>query len=610
MRSPLPSYGKLSDLAQAEAKRIKSRRRTAIAIALSAVVLVAAIISITVGITVGSKKSSHGDNGWKKSSRQIDLACSQTLYPELCVSTLVSYPGAMEAKTKDLAHITVNVTMNRVQKTYGFALNMINQAMEYKERMAFEDCLELLEDTMEQINVSLANIGRLSEKSLKWQLGNVQTWLSAALTNQDTCLDGFHRLKGGTIKDQMEGRSQNLSELVSNSLAMFKLISGAKDNSDAKKSDTNEFKVPPVHNRRLFSDPGNDFDREFYSHYGFKDNDFPTWFSAGDRRLLQMPNPALQADVIVAKDGTGKYKTITEAVEAAPEKSSKRYVIYVKAGLYSENIKVSKKMTNLMFIGDGKGKTVVAAGRNVRHGFTTFRSTTFATSGKGFIARDMTFENTAGPANHQAVALRVGADFSVVYRCSFIGYQDTLYVHSLRQFYRECDIYGTVDFIFGNAAVVLQNCNIFARRPMPTQKNTITAQNRKDPNQNTGISIHNCKVGAAADLVPVKSSFPTYLGRPWKMYSRTVYMQTFLDDLIHPRGWLEWSGDFALKTLYYGEYMNYGPGSKLGGRVKWLGYRIITTEDEANKFTVSQFISGSTWLPSTGIAFVAGLLYD
>ncbi|KAI3704839.1 hypothetical protein L1987_75068 [Smallanthus sonchifolius] len=230
-----------------------------------------------------------------------------------------------------------------------------------------------------------------------------------------------------------------------------------------------------------------------------------------------------------------------------------------------------------------------------------------AATGSGFIARDMTFENYAGPANHQAVALRIGADHAVVYRCDIIGYQDTLYVHSNRQFFRECNIYGTVDFIFGNAAVVFQNCNMYARKPMAQQKVSITAQNRKDPNQNTGISIHACRLLAQPDLEASKASFPTYLGRPWKLYSRTVYMQSYMGDHIHPRGWLEWDGTFALDTLYYGEYMNSGPGSATGQRVKWPGYRVITTTVEAIRFTVGQFIYGSSWLPSTGVAFSAGL---
>lgn len=110
-----------------------------------------------------------------------------------------------------------------------------------------------------------------------------------------------------------------------------------------------------------------------------------------------------------------------------------------------------------------------------------------AVSGDRFIAVDVTFRNTAGPEKHQAVALRSNADLSTFYRCSFEGYQDTLYVHSLRQFYRECEIYGTVDFIFGNAAAVFQSCNLYARKPMAAQKNAFTAQGRTDPNQNTGI---------------------------------------------------------------------------------------------------------------------------
>nr|GEZ50682.1 probable pectinesterase/pectinesterase inhibitor 34 [Tanacetum cinerariifolium] len=148
---------------------------------------------------------------------------------------------------------------------------------------------------------------------------------------------------------------------------------------------------------------------------------------------------------------------------------------------------------------------------------------------------------------------------------------------------------------------------MYARKPLPFQKVTITAQNRKDPNQNTGISIHACRLLAQPDLEASKASFPTYLGRPWKLYSRTVYMQTYMGDHIHPRGWLEWNATFALDTLYYGEYMNYGPGGAVGQRVNWPGYRVITTIAEASRYTVAQFIYGSSWLPSTGVAFIAGL---
>lgn len=219
----------------------------------------------------------------------------------------------------------------------------------------------------------------------------------------------------------------------------------------------------------------------------------------------------------------------------------------------------------------------------------------------------MTFENTAGPEKHQAVTARVGSDHSVFYRCSFKGYQDTLFVHSQRQFYRECQIYGTIDFIFGNAAAVLQNCDIYVRKPMWHQSNVITAQGRDDKNQNTGISIHASRVRPAQDLEQVKGSFKSYLGRPWKEYSRTVFLKTDLDGLIDPEGWAKWRGDFALDTLYYAEYMNTGDGAYAGNRVKWPGFHVLSDSTEAAPFTVENFIKGRSWIPESGVPFLAGI---
>ena len=228
-------------------------------------------------------------------------------------------------------------------------------------------------------------------------------------------------------------------------------------------------------------------------------------------------------------------------------------------------------------------------------------------SGDGFIARDMTFQNTAGPQKGQAVALRSDSALSVFYRCSFKGYQDTLYVHSGSQFYRECDVYGTVDFIFGDATAVFQNCNIYVRRPMSGQVNTVTAQGRSSLDLEIGIIIHNSRVTAAFDFKAVQGSFKTYLGRPWRRYSRTMFMKTFLDTLIAPRGWLEWNDRFALRTLYYGEYRNTGDGTSTSRRVDWPGFHVITSAAEAEKFTVEIFLNGSSWIPATSVPFTPGL---
>ncbi|VVB06988.1 unnamed protein product [Arabis nemorensis] len=336
--------------------------------------------------------------------------------------------------------------------------------------------------------------------------------------------------------------------------------------------------------------------------------------SLSRRKLVDGDNDGtkvLVSDIVtVNQNGTGNFTTIIEAVTAAPNKTDGTagyFVIYVTSGVYEENVMIPKNKRYLMIIGDGINRTVVTGNRNVVDGWTTFNSATFAVTSPNFVAVNMTFRNTAGPEKHQAVALRNSADLSIFYSCSFEAYQDTLYTHSLRQFYRECDIYGTVDFIFGNAAVVFQNCNLYPRQPLPNQFNAITAQGRTDPNQNTGTSIHNCTIRPADDLVSSNYTVKTYLGRPWKEYSRTVFMQSYLDGFVEPVGWREWNGDFALSTLYYAEYNNTGSGSNTTDRVVWPGYHVMNSTD-ANNFTVSNFLFGDEWMVQSGVPYTSGLL--
>lgn len=227
-------------------------------------------------------------------------------------------------------------------------------------------------------------------------------------------------------------------------------------------------------------------------------------------------------------------------------------------------------------------------------------------SGEGFLARDITIENTAGPEKHQATALRVNADLVAFYKCTFNGYQDTLYAHSFRQFYRECDIYGTVDFICGNAAAVFQASNIVSKMPMPGQFTVITAQSRDSLDEATGFSIQNCSILASDDLYSHSSTVKSYLGRPWREFSTTVFLESYIDDFVDRSGWREWSGNQGLETLYYGEYDNYGPGSGTDGRVHWVGYHVMDYYDASN-FTVSELITGDEWLESTSFPYDDGI---
>ncbi|WJX36814.1 pectinesterase [Trifolium repens] len=432
---------------------------------------------------------------------------------------------------------------------------------------AISDCLELLDMSAEQLSWSMS--ASQNPKGKDNSTGNLssdlRTWLSAVLVNPDTCIDG---LEGTVVKGLVSNALDLVMSLVKTLLAEV--------------------------------DPSND---QFITSTG--SDQFPSWINDEDKKLLKENRMA--ADAVVAADGSGDYRKVTDAISAAPEYSMKRYVIYVKKGVYLENVEISKKKWNIMMIGDGIDATVISGGRNKVDGWTTFRSATFAVNGRGFIARDISFKNTAGPEKHQAVALRSDSDLSVFYRCGIFGYQDSLYPHSMRQFYRECRIAGTVDFIFGDATAVFQNCQILAKKGSPEQKNTITAQGRKDPNQPTGFSFQFCNISADSDLLPSVGTIQTYLGRPWKTYSRTIFMQSYFSNIISPEGWLEMNGKFALDTLTYGEYMNTGPGAGVASRVKWPGYRVLNDSREAGKFTVAQFIEGNLWLPSTGVAYTAGL---
>ncbi|KAF7148610.1 hypothetical protein RHSIM_Rhsim03G0038100 [Rhododendron simsii] len=316
----------------------------------------------------------------------------------------------------------------------------------------------------------------------------------------------------------------------------------------------------------------------------------------------------MDIDVTVAKDGSGNFSKVQEAINHAPNFSPRRYKIQIREGIYIENITVPEHKINLMLVGDGMDKTTISGNRSTAGGTTpTYQTATAAIEGQGFVACDITFQNTAGPQDDRAVALRVEANHSAFYRCRFKGYQDTLYTRRESQFFRDCEIYGTVDIIFGDSSAVFQNCIIYALKPLVLQKNTITAQKREYPKENSGIIIHNCTIMASPELRQQGSKFKTFLGRPWGNFSRTIILQSFLDNLIDPGGWLEWEGKgHSVDKVDYAEYENRGPGASTVGRVKWA--RVINSSGEATKFTVRNFIEGDTWIPSIGIPYFLDLM--
>ncbi|KAL6630940.1 hypothetical protein ACP70R_028280 [Stipagrostis hirtigluma subsp. patula] len=466
---------------------------------------------------------------------------------------------------------------------------------------ALQDCQLMAELNIDFLSSAGATI-RGTDTLLEPQADDVHTLLSAILTNQQTCLDGLQAASGAWSAGGGGGLAEptaNGTKLYSLSLSLFARawVPTAKAPRSHKKEPHHGHggkKRPPAARRGLFDVTDDEMVR---------------------RMVIEGPEQTVAVNSVVTVDqsGGGNYTTVGDAVAAAPtnlDGSGGYHVIYVLAGVYEENVVVPKHSKYIMMIGDGIGQTVITGNRSVVDGWTTFNSATFAVVGQGFVAMNMTFRNTAGPSKHQAVALRSGADLSAFYGCSFEAYQDTLYTHSLRQFYRGCDVYGTVDYVFGNAAVVFQGCTFYSRLPMRGQSNTVTAQGRISPDQNTGTSIQGCALVAAPELAANAAAFPTltYLGRPWKNYSRTVVMESYVGELVDPAGWMPWSGDFALDTLFYAEYNNSGPGADTSRRVGWPGYHVLGDGTDAGNFTVTGMVLGDNWLPRTGVPFTSGLI--
>ncbi|CAN6819311.1 unnamed protein product [Brassica oleracea] len=558
------------------------------------------------GIPVGASKANENRKQTLSplSHAMLTSACSSTRYPELCISTLATSGGVKLTSQKDVIEASLNLTTTAVEHNYFTVKKLIKKrkGLTPREKTALHDCLETIDETLDELHEAVEDLQMYpNKKSLREHAGDLKTLISSAITNQETCLDGFsHDRADKKIRKALLKGQMHVEYMCSNALAMIKNM-----------TDTDianfELKAKLTSNNRKLKEEETTVAVDIAGTRELDAEGWPTWLSAGDRGLLQ--GSTVEADATVAADGSGTFTTVAAAVAAAPENSNKRYVIHIKAGVYRENVEVAKKKKNIMFMGDGRTTTIITASRNVVDGSTTFHSATVAVVGERFLACDITFQNTAGPSKHQAVALRVGSDFSAFYQCDMLAYQDTLYVHSNRQFFVNCLIAGTVDFFFENAAVVLQDCDIHARRPNSGQRNMVTAQGRTDPNQNTGIVIQNCRIGATSDLMSVKSSFPTYLGRPWKEYSQTVIMKSDISDVIRPEGWFEWSGTFALNTLTYREYANTGAGAGAGtgDRVKWNGFKVITDAAEVEPYTAGQFIGGGGWLASTGFPFSLGL---
>ncbi|PIN01091.1 Pectinesterase [Handroanthus impetiginosus] len=518
----------------------RKTRKLLIIIVISSIILVLLIICAIIGILVPMQTKSNSFSVLNKDRDLPKTICNSTLYKDSCYSRIYSLKmssskniGSNLESPKEIFMLSLQVTLNELMKLES-SISQENDENDPITKNTLDACDHLIQDAIDNVNMSISSLQH--DKLSTYDVSDIQTWLSTAITDQQMCLDGLMEFENVSLslQEEMKTSMQNATEFTSNSLAiisnLFSIIQG------------------PVY-RKMLQVEENHFNLIGWKH----------------RRLLEAEKVNLRPNLTVAKDSSGNYRTISEAVNVVPKRSNQRFFIYVKEGEYEEHM------------------TIVSGSLNYADGVATYDSGTFI--GRGFIARDIGFKNKAGLTKLQAVALRSSSDKSIFYRCYIDGYQDTLYTHTNRQYYRECIVTGTVDFILGNAAAVFQNCDLQPRQPGPGHK--------------TSFKIQECSISTLGNF----SACP-FLGRPWNNYSTTIVMKMDIQGIIDPAGWITWEPDtIAPDTIFFAEYKNTGSGSALDQRVTWPGYRRSITEEEAEMFSVEHFIQGSQWINEENVKF-------
>ncbi|RYF72939.1 MAG: pectin esterase [Cytophagaceae bacterium] len=302
------------------------------------------------------------------------------------------------------------------------------------------------------------------------------------------------------------------------------------------------------------------------------------------------------ASFTVAGDGSGQFKTIQEAVNAFRDHSQVRVTLYVKNGVYAEKLVIPSWKPNIHILGESKEGVVITGddfsgkvypgGKDAtgKDKFSTYTSYVVLVDAPDISLENLTIRNTAGRVG-QAVALHVEGDRFVCKNCVLLGNQDTLFAaaEGSRQYYDNCWIEGTTDFIFGKSISVFQSCTIKS-----LTDSYITAAATPDY-QRYGFVFFDCK------LIANETARKVFLGRPWRPHAKTVFIRTEMGNHIVPEGWDNWRNPSNEKTTLYAEFSSAGLGGNTSKRVAWSKQ---LSAKEARRFTLATIFSGtSTWLP-------------
>lgn len=276
-----------------------------------------------------------------------------------------------------------------------------------------------------------------------------------------------------------------------------------------------------------------------------------------------------------------KFPTIQMALDHAPDPGlGGRLYIHIAPATYHERVIVSPNRPRTTFLGTGSdpSQVVIVASQNAKSAGGTFFSETVEIIAPDFQADNVTFENDAGRTG-QAVAIAVNADRAVFKRCRFIGDQDTLFANYGRQYYVDSYISGGVDFIFGNATALFERDEIHSIRA-----GYLTAQSRTTPSQTTGFVFDHARI-TGGDT----GGKPIYLGRPWRAFSRVVFLNSSMPENLSPQGWSPWYKNQIPQEVFYAEFRSTGPGARPESRPSWS--RQLSAK-EAARFGAIAFLAG------------------
>ncbi|KAG6432110.1 hypothetical protein SASPL_103684 [Salvia splendens] len=509
---------------------------------------------------------------------QIDAMCANAEYKETCEKTL---SNANNTEPKELLLSAFNSTIRNLKTAIRKSALYKDAASDPRTKGALAVCEQVLNTTIDNMRRSFKQVDKIDVNKIGDHVDDVKVWLSAGLTCKDTCVDAFENTTGET-GDKIKDLLKTSGELLSNGLA---IVSGV-----TKLFETLDLGKLLSGSKRVLEEavPG------FLGHHA--------------RGLLGAAPGTFTPSAVVAQDGSGKYKTIAEAIAAAPLNSTQLFIIQIKAGVYKEVLKVPGGANNVVFVGEGPTKTVISGSQCFTDGIPAFQTAILSIDGDDFMAKDIGIENTAGASGRQAAAVRVSGDKAVFYNVHMSSHQSTLYAHIYRQFYRDCHISGTMDIIWGDAQAVFQNCIVAVKQPLPDQDCTVTAQARNDTRAVGVTVLQNCSITVEKEFFAVKPPAKAYLGRPMKAFSRAIVMESNIEGFISPEGWTPWMGTFGLDTLYYGEYKNRGQGADTSKRVTWTGIQKMTPE-LAESFTSAKVYAGDdSWVKNTAIPYIGGMV--